>query len=210
MANLYTQELLEEGPERARCEFSLFSLLTSSDEKLMVNGARILREGSTEWNEYLANLRKRLEKAHAPSSKVEERIESIKSDKYIVDYVPFSAGHYKDKRLIYNQDGGVIGEIAVPRKQIDFFQLPYRPLDWARKAGGEKSYFYAGTSNEDLLHEALKEFEQEGFTFNLFDTPWYGHYIVNGERTKALSVKPIERVSIDQVVNLQYKRLVNV
>ena len=216
MANLYAHEILEQGPEQTRFDFSLFSLLTSSKEEFMVDGMRILHEGSTAWKNYLADFGKKLEKSGMKPKEVEEIVKRhASSNKYIItdmkndEDVPFYAMHYTfyndplygniEKRLLYNRDGGVMGDIAVSRKQIDFFRLAGRPVDEAKKARSVKGYYYDGT-----LRDALKEFEHEGFTFNLLNTNWYAHYLVNGERTKDIShVTPVERVSIEKLVGMR-------
>lgn len=204
MADLYTNRLHNEGPEHTRCEFSLFSLLTS-DKEFRVDGVGILRKGSNQWGEYLTNFRDIMKNAGIQPQELEEIMHKHSSQEYVVvDYdtpfyiiTPLFAMHRMGKRLLYTHDGGVIGEVAVARKQIDFFQLAKRPFDTAKKVGIR--YYYDGT-----LLDALRKFEQEEFTFNLYHTIWLPNYIIDGERTKDIpQVTLAERVPIDEIVNWQ-------
>lgn len=203
MSNPYGKGLINDKTDlnSMRPNYSLFELLTS-DGEFLVEGIRVMRRGSPEWDEDIASFRKNLERNRRLSTQeIEEIVNRSSADDVRTGSTPFDAMHYRKKRLIHDWGIGVIGEISIARRQIDFFHYAGRLSDMAYKAGTYYSYGYDGS-----LCDALEEFEHEGYTFNLLNLTWNPDLIENGERraipkskvsfhykapTKCVSLKPI-------------------
>ena len=188
-------------PDYVRLDFSIVDLL-ASDRKCVVKGAKMLQKRTPEWEKYLAEYRKELEASGTlPKGTVQFKIDRLSFSKAIpIESTTFRAIHYTrgiSRRLLYDTQEDVACELAVPEREVHVFKGCKETgafIGDAFQELSEDTFLYDGT-----LRDALEEFAQRGYTFNLWDTSWRPVYLENGKR--AAQVIPVKGVSLDEVLS---------
>ena len=204
MASLYMDTLRDGSYQPALVTSSLFELLTMpSSASCQVDGTRILRKSTPEWGEYLKARRAELLRGGLSEQNTERIIADL--EKREISYVgtTFRATNYSgytQKRLLYDTEGLLICEVSVEANQVDIFQGTKgqnKFVDWAKKARQDRQhYFYDGS-----VQEALAEFAQGGFRFNLWNTVWKVGGIENGKPTPDLAYTiPQDGVTLEDIL----------
>lgn len=183
-----------------RPDFSIVDLL-ASDRKCVVKGAKMLQKRTPEWEKYLAEYRKKLE----ASGLLHEAVVQLKMSRLsFSEAIPaqstnFRAIHYNrgvPRRLIYGAQEDVACELSVPKREVHVFRDCkgiWTLIGDAAQEVSKDTFLYEGT-----LRDALEEFAQRGYRFNLWNTAWRPVYLENGKR--AAQVIPVEGVSLDEVL----------
>ena len=190
-----------EDPDKHKVGHTIFDLLTSNRE-FMLYGARILRKNSPEWEEYMEK-EKRIFKRF-DEEVLQRRISGLRGREALTIDSPFRAMHYSGKRLAYDTDIALICEIAVAKRQIDVFrntEFGNVLVDLSAKARILGKLYYDGT-----LHDALSEFAEKGYTFNLWNMVWHRDNLKDGIKGgNASLITPIERATLDDVFEFARK-----
>ena len=115
-----------------------------------------------------------------------------------------TAGVDVPKRAIIDRQIKIVAEVSVNQRKVDVFRWNESEEGWdhakvAKHAGFANSYLYDGT-----LQDVLLEFGQRSYRFDIWPEEWSAYHLKGGEKTKEFvrakpNVKPIERVSIDEI-----------
>ncbi|MBI2675670.1 MAG: hypothetical protein HYX24_04390 [Candidatus Aenigmarchaeota archaeon] len=185
MANLYVnkQGPVWNPPNYVQQEASLASFLTS-ERMGYIEGIIFIELGTERWMRYLDECRASLKQMEFGDEEIEEKLRNLDSGKHvqngkIISGTSFKAVKYPHldmcpfENFLTDPDSDIICNIRLDGKQIDV--LPYsRPDRRPRahyfydisKAMGEGILYYDGS-----LMDALEEFQQKGFGFNIARWP---------------------------------------
>jgi hypothetical protein len=181
--------------------FSIVDLL-ASDRECAVNGAKMLLKDTPEWKKYLAEYRKKLEEHGLHKAVVQLKMSRLSFSEAIpVHSTAFKAIHYTrggvPRKLLYDAQEDIACELSVPKREVHVFKsckgISAFIADAAQELSKDTLLYDAA------LRDALEEFEQRGYTFNLWNTPWRPVYLENGKRAE--QVIPVEGVSLDKALS---------
>lgn len=199
MANLYI------GPITLKKLNQTFYDALVSDIHCAIVGVSILKKGTPEWKEYLARRRHALEGIHSTEELdgimtrldvAEQHYEPTELFAVNFDYRFEHPDRYVPKRVIFDKSYGIVAEVSAERRQIDVFRDSGGFGDLKDPKIVECHFVYDGN-----LQDALQEFEQRGYQFNLWDERWYIENLENAEKTRRIAnVVPVESVTLEDVL----------
>ncbi|HLD42586.1 MAG TPA: hypothetical protein VJB08_01205 [Candidatus Nanoarchaeia archaeon] len=222
MAHLYSDSVISENrdPDSGRLKVSIPELF-ASHRVFLVEGVRIWRrKNPEEWQEYLAQSRKDLERMGFSTGEEIARMIEIKNQShaaydntgvYMISHPPasgFKSQSSSLKQAMWDESLNLLAEITAPARRIDCFRLQDRSGRYddflhqkIRFAKAERRLLYDGT-----MHDALIGFAQAGYAFNLWDKVWCVGDLKDGNKTDALDgIVPAERASLDDILKLGMK-----
>jgi hypothetical protein len=205
--------------ENAKLDKTISDLLVA-DKHCYISGSIVVQKGTPEWAECMAQRRKKLlefrslEEADVFLAKLESTLERdyVDTGLQAINYFAVLGSDHKTvpKRVILDKKSGLAAEITVERKNVDVFRADVENImfDWGLHARKLAAYNKGRFSYDGMLRDALSEFEQKGYRFNLWNTKWSAGHLENGERSKTLElmkITPIEGVSLDEVLSHEWR-----
>ncbi len=201
MTNLYI------GPITLEKTNQTFYDVLVSDTSCAIDGVKIIRKGTAEWTSYMEKKKRtlndwppdELDRAIARHSEVEQHYEPVRMQALNFSSIFRYPDRYVPKRVIFDESYGIAAEVSIAGRQIDVF----KDANWGhmnRLPQTHKTmpyhFFYDGN-----LQDALSEFEQKGYRFNLWDGMWGIGNLEDGKKTKSIEhLMPIESVTLEDVL----------